>query len=134
MKIGFGLLVMLLAIGCGGSSNSSTGCSISAINISPQLATADHLAAAPANSQVFLAFAQASQLSACVVATGAIQNAVWTVSDPVNASISNSHDQLNANYGRATCMNATPAPVTVTAAVPSDNGNTITSTATLTCN
>lgn len=134
MKISFGLLMMLLVIGCGGSTNSSTGCSLSAITVSPQSATVDHLAATPANSQVFLAFAQASQPSGCVFTTGAIQNAAWTVSDPVNASISNSHDQLNANYGRATCINATPAPITVTAVAPSGNGSTINGTATLTCN
>ncbi|HEY7403713.1 MAG TPA: hypothetical protein VIB39_09340 [Candidatus Angelobacter sp.] len=39
----------------------------------------------------------------------------------------------NVDNGLATCINATPAPVTVTATGTNSQGSTITGTATLTC-
>jgi hypothetical protein len=127
------LIVLSAAIGCGGI-NSSNQCFITAIKVFPQTATVDHTATPPGNSQVFDAF-QAGAPSGCAFTAAQLQNALWSVSDTVNASISNSHDQSNANYGRATCINAAPSPITVTATVPSGNGSTtISATATLTCN
>lgn len=82
---------------------------------------------------MFLAF-QTSASNGCAFTAAQLQTALWSVSDTVNASISNSHDQSNTNYGRATCINAAPSPITVTAAVPSGNSNTaISANATLTC-
>jgi hypothetical protein len=125
------LAVCAVCIGCG--ADVSGGCFITTINVSPQTATVNQNAAPPGNSQVFLAF-QTGAPSGCAFTLANLQNAVWTVSDPVNATISNSHDQMNADYGRATCINAAPAPITVTATVPSGNGNEVTASATLTCN
>lgn len=124
-------LALLFAVGCGTGSGSGA-CFITAINVSPATATVDHAAPSPANSQLFDAF-QTSAPSGCAFTQANLQNATWTVSDTTNASISNSHDQMNANYGRATCMNAAPSPITVTARVPSGNGNNVSATATLTC-
>lgn len=103
------------------------------MNVFPKTATVDHTAAAPGNTQHFDAF-QSSAPPGCAFTLAARQDAVWTVSDPVNASISNSHDQLNANYGTATCINAAASPITVTATVPSGNGANVSATASLTCN
>jgi len=136
MKVAVVLLLLVLSsvIGCGGSPNTPTpACFITGINVSPQTATVNHTAAAPGNTQHFDAF-QSSAPPGCAFTAASLQNAVWTVSDPANASISNSHDQLNANYGTATCMNAAASPITVTATVPSGNGSNVSATATLTCN
>lgn len=103
------------------------------MNVFPKTATVDHTAAAPGNTQHFDAF-QSSAPPGCAFTLAARQDAVWTVSDPVNASISNSHDQLNANYGTATCINAAASPITVTATVPSGNGANVSAAASLTCN
>jgi hypothetical protein len=134
MKIAAAVLLLALfpAIGCGGSSNPTPACFITGINVFPQTAVVDHSATAPGNSQQFLAF-QSSAPPGCAFAAAALQNAVWTVSDPVNASISNAHDQSNTNYGRATCINAAASPITVTATVPSGNGGDVSATAILTC-
>lgn len=127
-------MATLWFVGCGGSANSSTACSITTIKVSPGTATVDHAASAPGNTQNFDAF-QTAASSGCNFTQASLQNATWSVSDPVNASISNSHDQLNANYGTATCINAAPAPITITATVPSGNGSSnVSSAATLTCN
>ena len=107
-------------------------CFIGSINLSPQFATVDHRAVAPGNSQVFVVF-QSGAPSGCRFTNAILLDAVWSVSDPVNVSISNSHDQNNINFGRATCINATVSPVNVTASVPSGNGNDVIATATLEC-
>ena len=130
MRVAAVLLVLSAAIGCAGVG--SNQCFITAIKVSPQTATVDHTATPPGNSQVFDAF-QTGAPSGCGFTQANLQTAVWSVSDTVNASISNSHDQSNLNYGRATCINAAPSPVMVTATVPSGNGSNVTATATLTC-
>ena len=122
------LLAVPFTVGCG-----FDACFIISVNVSPQIVTLDHMAVPPGNSQIFLAF-QSGASRGCRFTAVALQDAVWSVSDPVNVSISNSHDQNNANFGRATCLNATLSPVTVTATVPSGNGNsTVSTTATLMC-
>lgn len=126
-------LVLLALVGCGGSATPTMGCFITAMKVFPSTATVNHAAAAPGNSQHFDAF-QTGAPPGCVFTASSLQTATWTVSDPVNASISNSHDQFNANYGTATCINAAPSPITVTATVPSGNGSNVTATAALTCN
>ncbi|HET7873702.1 MAG TPA: hypothetical protein VFL42_14395 [Terriglobales bacterium] len=58
----------------------------------------------------------------------------WSVSDQVNASISNTNDQT---YGTATCIGATTGPVKVTATTTDGRltgGGAASGTATLTCN
>lgn len=132
MRVAAALFILAAALGCSGLGSSSQ-CPISGINVSPQAVTIDHTAAPPANSQMFLAF-QTSSSPGCSFTAAQLQNAFWTVSDPVNASISNSHDQNNINYGRATCINAASSPITVSASVPSGNGSiAVGANATLTC-
>ena len=130
-KVAVVLLLLLLSVlaGCGGSTTPS-GCFITGINVFPRNATVDHTAASPANTQHFDAF-ESSASPGCAFALANLQNAVWTVSDQVNASIGN---QANVNYGTATCINAAASPIMVTATVPSGNGKTVSATATLTCN
>jgi hypothetical protein len=103
------------------------------MKVSPQTATVEHSALPPGNSQQFSAF-QTGAPPGCAFALGSLQSAVWTVSDPVNASISNSKDQAGVNYGRATCMNPMSNPITVTATVTPANSSSVSATATLTCN
>jgi hypothetical protein len=121
-----------LLASCGGGT-AATHCSIKAIRVSPDSATVDHNAAAPGNSVQFLAFQTASD-EGCAFAQSNLLNVTWSLSDPVNATISNSHDQGNANFGRATCVNASPAPITVMATAPSGAGSNVSASATLKCN
>lgn len=120
------LLSCCALAGCG---SSTTVCKLTAINVFPQNATADHAAAAPGNQQQFAAFA-ASGTSGCAVALSNLTNATWSVSDPVAASIGNVQ---GPNYGNATCLAATASPVTVTATVPAGDGTTVSNTASLSC-
>jgi hypothetical protein len=113
--------------GCG---SSTTTCKLTAINVSPQNATADHAAAAPGNQMQFAAFA-ASATPGCAIALSNLTTATWSVSDPVAVSIG-----INAqspNYGNATCVAATVSPVTVTATVPAGDGTTVSNTSSLSC-
>jgi hypothetical protein len=115
---------VLIATGCG-----QQNCRLTAISVGPPNATADH-AAAPGNQVQFFAAAIAPNgcmSAACVNCSGQ----TWTVSDPVNVSISN-----NAiDNGTAVCKGATNGAATVTATVPAGNGSTrnITGTAALIC-
>ena len=125
------LLAFCTAVaGCGGSANSNSVCAITAIKVFPATATVDHTATPPASSQHFDAF-ETSASNGCSFQLSALQNATWTVSDSLDASIGN---QQNVNYGTATCINAAPSPITVTATVPSGNGTNVSATAALTCN
>jgi hypothetical protein len=129
MKLAFVLLLVLLAAaGCGGSPQPQ--CFITGMNVGPSAATVNHAAAPPGNSQQFAAF-ETSAPNGCAFALSSLQTVTWSVSDTVNASISNSHD---ATYGVATCINAAPSPITVTATTPPSNPVKVTATATLTCN
>jgi hypothetical protein len=122
------LLFIAGSTGCGG--RSSPDCSIAtALAIAPTTATADHLAAAPGNK---ISFVAGNALpNGCPPQPGPLrQDLKWSVSDPANVSIGNT---LNVDYGVATCINATPAPVTVTASGPNRLGATITGSSSLTC-
>ena len=111
------LIVLALAfIGCGGSSGSCQGISLI---VSPQNASADHAAVPPGNQVQFGASYKVPP--GCAVAT-VVPQPVWTSSDPVNVIFST---QTN---GLATCLNATPQSVTITA-----NDHSMIATATLTC-
>lgn len=134
MRVVAVLLVLSSALGCGGVIIISGAiCFTTAINVSPQSVTIDHTALPPANSQIFVAF-QSNVPSGCPFTQASLQNAVWSISTTADANISNSHDQNNINYGRATCINSASSPIMVTATVPSGNGaTTVSATATLTC-
>jgi hypothetical protein len=133
-------LCIALALGCsacgGYSSNSSSNCFFNALNISPSSATADHNLLAPGNSQQFMAFGQASS-SSCTYTQANLTNVSWSVSDTTNANIGNTMtgNPQTDNYGLATCLHSSNAPITVTAMLPSaaNSGHTASGTATLTC-
>jgi len=118
---------VLVSVGCG---DSQQNCDLTALLISPTKATADHAVSAPGNHVQFFAGPVVKgqcALVACVNCWGQ----TWTVSDPINVSISN---DANDN-GTATCMGATNGAVTITATAPvaGKSTQTITGTATLTC-
>ena len=118
---------VLISAGCG---NANQNCNLTALSVTPPRATADHTVAASGNQVQFFA----GPVTPKVCATAACVNCwgqTWTVSDPVNVSISN-----NANdNGTATCLGATNGAVTVTATaqVAGKSTQTVTGTATLTC-
>lgn len=117
---------VLTSAGCGGSQQN---CDLKALSVTPSSATGDHALSSPGNQVQF--FAGPVTKGQC--ATAACVNCwgqTWTVSDPVNVSISN-----NANdNGTAICLGTTNGVVTVTASAPvaSKSTQTVTGTATLT--
>ncbi|HET9839504.1 MAG TPA: hypothetical protein VFR84_14830 [Candidatus Angelobacter sp.] len=122
------LPLVLASAGCGGKSKPD--CTIAlALSVAPQSATADHAAAPPGNKVSFVG--ADSVVPGCIPTPGPLRlDLKWSVSDTVNTSIGNTP---NVDYGVATCINATPAPVTVTATGTNRLGSTITGTATLAC-
>jgi hypothetical protein len=121
------LLLAIFAVGCGGTAK--VDCTPLALGVSPQSGSADHAAAAPGNQVSYVA-ANATR-PGCIPQPGPLRTDLkWSVSDTVNTKIGNT---LNVDYGVATCINATPAPVTVSASGTNGAGGTITGTATLTC-
>jgi hypothetical protein len=122
------LLLIALSAGCGG--HSAPDCSVAmALFVAPDAATADHLAAAPGNKITYVG--GNIPPAGCPPQPSPLRlDLKWSVSDSTNVSIGNTP---NVDYGVATCINATPAPVTVTASGPNGLGATITGTATLTC-
>jgi hypothetical protein len=122
------LLLIALSAGCGGTS--APDCSVAVgLAVAPSTATADHLAAAPGNKVSFVASDQPP--AGCPPTPGPIRlDLLWSVSDPANVTIGNTQ---KVDYGVATCIHATPAPVTVTATGANTHGATITGTATLAC-
>jgi hypothetical protein len=126
----FFLLLAVFGIGCGGKSQ-VVDCTPLDLGISPQTATADHAAAAPGNQVSFIAFN--GLRPGCPPTPGPIRTDLkWSVSDTVNTKIGNT---LNVDYGVATCINATPSAVTVTATGTNGagTGTLISGSATLTC-
>ncbi|MBZ5504838.1 MAG: hypothetical protein LAO78_05055 [Acidobacteriia bacterium] len=121
--------VWFAVTGCGGKST-STVCKLTAINVFPRIATVDHTAVAPGNTQHFDAFV-ATATPGCAVTLSNLTTATWSVSDTTNVSISNVHD---ATYSTATCNGATTGAATVTATVPAGDGTNVVNTAALTCN
>src|SRR5207244_400364 len=120
------VLVSAVLAGCGNSHVCASG----ALNVSPQNAVADHSAPTPANSQLFLAFG--AGLPAGSATQSNLINVIWSVSDPIDVSISNT--QGNA-FGTASCINSTAVPVTITATLPAsaNHNRSVSGTATLTC-
>lgn len=115
-------------VGCGGHSTTNN-CTITAIEVFPNPATADHTAAPPGNSVHFGSFAIFGPN--CSPPPPAVFEAVtWSVSDPVNVSIDNTQ---GPNFGVATCKNATAGPITVTASGTLPSGKPASASASLTC-
>ena len=129
-KLSVLLLSLVIAIaGCGGKTQMHVDCTPLSLDVAPQSATADHAAAAPGNKISYVA--SNSIRPGCIPTPGPLRTDLkWSVSDTVNTTIGNTP---NVDYGVATCINATPAPVTVTAAGPGSMGTTITGTGTLAC-
>jgi hypothetical protein len=73
-------------MGCGGKSTTPV-CKLTAINVFPATATADHNVVAPGNSQHFDAFA-ATTTPGCVTTLSNLTTLTWSVCDTTNVSIS----------------------------------------------
>lgn len=119
-----GLLWLMLASAASGGSSSD--CKLVGLRVAPPSATVDHTAAAPANSQVFVASNRFDGDRPCPANTAMMVNANWTASDP---SV-----RLSPKQGMqvtATCTAALANPVTITATYAS--GQTLTGQAELTC-
>jgi hypothetical protein len=135
-----GLLALLCTVvlaGCG-VQGSSSGCTTTlVVDVQPYpeapSTPPDHTLAPPGNQEQFIAFEGFTAPAGCAVpALLVYYPAVWTVSDPASV-------QLSASTGGtvpaeiATCIAATPNPVTITASV-TNRGVTTTGTHTMTCN
>ena len=131
------LALALASNACGGYSGNSSNCFISSLSVSPPTAIADHNLFPPGNSQQFSAFVGQASSSACAYMQSNLTNVMWTVSDPANATIGNSMtgNPQTDNFGLATCMHSSSAPITVTATLPpgANSGHTATGAATLNC-
>jgi len=122
------ILLSIVLAGCGG--NTSSGCRILSLNVSPNASAVNHNAAAPGNTQQFDAFA-GSTTPNCAVAQSNLTTVTWSVSDPVNTTIGTTP---GLSYGVATCKAATSGAVTVTATLSQTDFAPVTGTASLTCN
>ena len=122
------LLLVIACAGCGG--HSQPDCSVAvALGVLPNNGTADHAAASPGNKVSF--FGSDVLPNGCIPTPGPLrQDLKWSVSDTTNTTIGNT---LNVDYGVATCINSTPAPVTVTATGTNRLGAMISGMATLAC-
>jgi hypothetical protein len=122
------LCLAMFNTGCGGTA--PPDCTVAVrLAVAPQTATADHLAAPPGNKITFVGADVPPD--GCPPTPGPIRlDLKWSVSDPVNVTIDSTQ---GVNNGTATCVNATPAPVTVTATGTNRLGTTISGTATLSC-
>jgi len=121
------LAAALISAGCG---DANQNCHLTGLTVGPSSAAADHALAAPDNQVQFFAgpvVPKGCAVAACVNCWGQ----TWTVSEPVNVSISNDA----VDNGTATCLGATNGAITVTATAPvgGKSTGTVTATATLTC-
>jgi hypothetical protein len=98
-------LLYIATLGCGGKSPITLACKITAINVSPASATVSHTAAPPGYTQHFDVFASAVT-PGCVVSQSNLTTGTWSVSDNINASISNLQ---GSTFGTATCNGRPPA-------------------------
>ena len=127
----FFLLISPIVVntGCGGTAPPNCGLALG-LAVAPPSITLDHLAAPPGNSVTFVGADTVPK--GCIPPPGPIRlDLHWTVSDTANVTIGNTK---NVDYGLATCVHATPVPATVTATGTNSRGDTISGTATLTCN
>ena len=121
------VILLLFAAGvllsCGGSSNSSQNCTPTSLTISPANGSADHTLMSPGNQVQYSGMEQYPP--GCAV-PAPLPVLTWTTSDTTNTSIGNG----TSNPGLATCINATPAPATITGSLPDGS---LKGTATLSC-
>lgn len=99
----------------GSGSAFANDCRVTALNVAPPSATADHAAAAPANGQIFTASNHFTGPGPCAQNAAMMVNANWTVSDP---SVHLSATQ--GNHVTVTCTAAVDKTVTVKATAVSD--------------
>ena len=99
----------------GSGSASASDCRVTALNVAPPSAAADHAAAAPANGQVFTVSNHFTGSGPCSQNAAMMVNANWTVSDP---SVHLSANQ--GNHVTATCTAALAKPVRIKATAVSD--------------
>ena len=126
--------VTAVLAGCG----TAASCSLAnVVDVSPAVATADHMTFAPGDQQQFNASSSlkpsATSSGSCAVPALSVKlTPTWTVSDPINVKISSAQDATN---GLATCISTTKSPVTVTALGTLTAGGVTQTlgTATLTC-
>ncbi len=131
MALKAGLLcVMLLLAACGDGNKS---CQWIALNVSPATATANHSAAAPGNQAQFAANGVVSSGCATAQCINCTPGVTWSVSDAVNVSLT--PGPMGQSVVIATCLGATSGAATLTATVPVTSGSaqTVSGTATLTC-
>jgi len=130
MRIFLSLLLagILITLGCGGHTIPMDPCTVVGLNVTPASATANHAAAAPANTASFGASSKFAGV--CGSATAVLPVANWSVTDP---SVHLSPAQGTSTTATCTAALAGPVTVTGTNATPV-NGQTFTGTATLTCN
>lgn len=111
------VLLVIVAVGCGGGTVACTSSTtFTGIYIIPQTASADHALAAPANQVTFRSYAISSDSNpGCTHAatTPTPVNASWSVSDSVAVSLVVPGQSTGTVV--ATCVLATPQPVTITA-------------------
>ncbi|HXE92138.1 MAG TPA: hypothetical protein VNK82_14360 [Terriglobales bacterium] len=122
--LGLFFLLSFLLAGC----DTSTFCFISTLSASPATATIF-----VGSSQKFIASGSTTTVACTIQSDPDPATAVvWSVSDPVNVSISNTP---GATFGTATCLGPTSGAVTVTATLPAEAnaGRKLTATSTLTC-
>ena len=118
---------VLISAACGGIRQN---CNLTALLVSPSSSIVDHAVSAPGNRVQFFA-GPVTKGQCAIVACVNCWGQTWTVSDPVNVSISNDA----TDNGTATCLGATNGAVTITATAPvsGKSAQTVTGTATLTC-
>ena len=105
---------MLFLAGCGAAPNPGSQCDpILQMKITPTVATADHMAAAPGNQVKFEAVEGDGIVSGCPINNVLrLVQPVWTNPAPLDITISSAQDATN---GTAVCLDSTSGPVTLTA-------------------
>jgi hypothetical protein len=101
------LLILLAAVSVGCGSRSPNNQCVITTATTPQSATADHTQAAPGDQVQFALHTSINGGGPCPEIADYL--GVWSTSDPVNTSISNTPP----TQGLATCVNATTAPATI---------------------
>jgi len=125
-------LVGLAGVLCGCAASGSTSCNDTLVfGVGPKSGTANHSAASPGNEQQFTATEALTAAPGCAVPQFIeLVYPAWTSSDPVDVTVSSARGPTN---GLATCVNATLAPVTLTATEGS-GATAQTGSVTMTCN
>ncbi len=131
MKVWVALIAVCTCLaGCGSPSHMCTELPPT-LSVTPASATADHAAFPPGNQQQFLATSSAGSTGVGCATPEVIVllKPAWTVSDPLDVSISSATDSTN---GLATCLGPTKGNATVTAHISASSGTTLV-TASLHC-